>query len=171
MPVTKLSAILLYLLRILEIAKHRLSRILEIIMAITNIMNLQRISGTGEGEIQPTEIVVGFEVYGPAVTAGVWRYKCEYRDSEKAIFKCLDPEWKGHTWDLVIEFDAPDFSDEDMFALSDALKAFDSMSKTPSAEDRALVISAEKYGLAVLRSFTQAHWTERGIERIRALRA
>ena len=140
-------------------------------MAITNIMNLQRIPGTGEGEIQPSEIVVGFEVYGPAVTSGVLRYKCEYCDSEIAIFKCLDPEWKGHIWDIDIEFNAPDFSDEDMFALSDAVKAFDSMLKTPSANDRALVRTAEKHGLAVYRSFTQAHLTERGIERIRALRA
>lgn len=128
-------------------------------MAISNGSNVRTLDGKA---IEKEDIKVGLKVQAPSGLGGSFTYECVSLDADKATFSCCH---KSYPRELVIKFDIPDFTDEEIHSLAEALRAYDSSMKSASQAQRALVIRASELGYAQVRSHTQAHWTQLGVDR------
>lgn len=135
-------------------------------MATTNLSMLKHLNCS---PVTVEEISVGLTVFGPSrVGNGVIQYRCKRLTSKSAHFVSLNKDWP---WKINVEFNQPDFDLADFSQLGDALKAFSRMGELPTSEQHAVVDRACALGYAYRMSFTQAHWSDRGLEVFRELQS
>ena len=70
-----------------------------------------------------------------------------------------------------MKFNAPHFTLQEFELLSQALCIFGKWGESPTLEQRAIVSKASEYGYACTMSYTQASWTDFGVETIKQLRS
>lgn len=128
-------------------------------MAIKNI----HLAKTRDGNpVSLSDISIGFEAYFPIATGGALRHSCAAIEGRQYIFESKDKEWPSK---VIVEDGVADFTESDFKALSDALVAFSKWDQTPTDEQRSLVARAKSLGYATTCSYTQASWTDLGINR------
>lgn len=127
-------------------------------MVSTNLALAKHLDGRPLSE---SEIKVGLLVDFPSSCGGSLTHECIDLTGDEAKFQSTNKNWPGST---VIKFNQPDFELSDFELLSEALKAFSNTLSIPNDEQRAIVRRGHELGYAVSISYTQAHWTDRGIE-------
>jgi len=133
-------------------------------MATTNIHKTKHLSGNPvqEGDIQP-----GLKVTYPSGAGGVVTCECLSVNEDMAEFKSTNKDWPIS---FTMKFNQPEFTLEEFQDLREALRAYDSWNSFPTDDQRRLVHKAADLGYAAVRSYTQANWTEKGVEDFRALK-
>ena len=129
-------------------------------MPVTNLHLAKTLDGKA---LAFDDIKLGMLVDFRAPTGGVLEHRCTAVNEERAIFCSTDPEWPSQ-W--TVRADEDDLSPDEFDQLSEALRVFNHIglpSQMPSDEQRSLVQRARRLGYAVVQSYTQASWTERGI--------
>lgn len=130
-------------------------------MAVSNIRNVRTLDGK---DLELEDVQVGLKVNAPSGLGGSFTYECVSLEGGKATFNCCH---KSFPRELVIVFDVPDLTDEEMNLFSEAINAYDR--SLPTQSQRELVNRASELGYASILSHTQAHWTQHGIDRYRAV--
>ena len=128
------------------------------------ITNLHKATKLDNTPVTEEDLKVGLEVYMKH-GSGVVRCECILDHEEHAIFESLNPNWPMKT---IMRKNVDDFTLDDFDQLKDALEAF-SCQRLATAEQRAVVARADEMGYANYMSYTQAGWTEKGIEKFREL--
>jgi hypothetical protein len=114
-----------------------------------------------------SDLKVGLEIHYPSGMGGVFKYRCKSIDDKSAVFINQHKDWPGT---LVMEFAQPDFTLEDFQKLAEALKAINSFGCVITNEQSLMIHRAHILGYAYQRSYTQAGWTENGVEQFRVLK-
>ena len=128
---------------------------------ITNLHKAKKLDNT---PVTEEDLKVGLEVYMKN-GSGVIRCKCILDHEEHAIFESINPDWPMKT---IMRKNVDDFTLDDFDELKEALKGF-SCQKLATNEQRAIVSRADEMGYANYMSYTQAGWTDAGLESYRAL--
>lgn len=128
------------------------------------ITNLHKATKLDNTPITEEDLKVGLEVYMKH-GSGVIRCKCILDHEEHAIFESINPDWPMKT---IMRKNVDDFTLGDFDELKDALEGF-SCQRLATDEQRVVVAKADEMGYANYMSYTQAGWTEKGIEKYREL--
>ena len=102
----------------------------------------------------------------PSNFGGVIEHMCVSMDTDKAEFVSTNKDWPTG---FVMAFDQPDFTLADFEMLAEALTAYSKWNIQPSNEQREIVRKAHELGYAHAISYTQASWSDKGIEVYRSL--
>lgn len=113
------------------------------------------------------DLKVGLEIHYPSGMGGVFKYRCKSIDDKSAVFTNQHKDWPGT---LVMEFAQPDFTLEDFEKLAEALKAINSFGFVITNEQALLIHRAHVFGYAYRLSYTQAGWSEKGVEQFGVLK-
>jgi hypothetical protein len=132
-------------------------------MPTTNIALAKHFDGK---PVKSEEISIGLRVHYPSGLGGVFVCRCVSKDDEKAIFKSQHKDWP---FQFEMKFGQPDFTARETLLFSEAINAYSSSRTTPNDEQRKIVYRAQELGYAVIQSYTQAHLTDSGYEKIREL--
>lgn len=128
------------------------------------ITNLHKATKLDNTPITEEDLKVGLEVYMKH-GSGVIRCKCTYNHDNLAKFESINPDWP---LEVVMEKNVDDYTIEDFDELNDALDAF-SWPTGPTVSQISVVMRGDVMGYANYMSYTQASWTEKGIEKYREL--
>lgn len=116
--------------------------------------------------VKPGEIRIGLKLHFPSGAGGVVVCRCVAIDEQTALFKSENKDWP---LSYEIKFNQPDFTEEETLFFSEAIKAYSSSLSTPNEGQRKIVYRAQELGYAAIQSYTQAHLTNSGYEKIRGL--
>jgi hypothetical protein len=133
-------------------------------MKTTHIALAKHFDGT---PVVERDLKVGLEIHYPSGLGGVFRYRCKSVDEKSAVFICLNKDWPG---ELEMEFSQPDFMLEDFEQLAEALKVLNTRVSLLTNVQSLVIHRAHIFGYAYRRSYTQAGWTEKGVEQFRTLK-
>lgn len=130
-------------------------------MAISNLALTKHLDGR---PVSANEVKVGLLVTFPSNFGGVIEHKCVSVNAEKAEFDSTNKDWPTG---FVMSFNEADFTLADFELLAEALATYSKWDKQPTNEQRTLVRRAHELGYAHSISYTQASWTDKGIEAYR----
>ncbi|MBD0788182.1 hypothetical protein HUO09_17645 [Vibrio sp. Y2-5] len=129
-------------------------------MATTNIA-YARINGV---PIKEDQIKLGLIVDYQSGMGGTIKCECVEISEQGAKFLPVNkafPKWAG----FEAKFNEPDLSAEEFESLERAMMGFNAFGELPTQEQRLLVGRAHSLGYVNQVSYTQASWTEAGIQR------
>ena len=129
------------------------------------ITNLHKATYKDRTPVAEDDLKVGLEVY-MKYGSGVLRCQCVENNEDKAVFKSDNPDWP-----MTFEMDktADDLTLDEFDELNKALGAFVSITRLPTEAQRSIVHRADQLGYANHISFSQAAWTQKGVDTYKAL--
>ena len=110
------------------------------------------------------DIKIGLKVDFPSGMGGTLTHKCVKICPDCAEFESTNKDYPGS---FVIKFNQPDFTPIEFDFLQNALISFSKIGTIPTGKERSIVIRAVELGYAFKSSYTQAGWTEEGIDAYR----
>jgi hypothetical protein len=132
-------------------------------MVTTNLALAKHVNGAC---VSREDLKAGLEVYFPSGAGGVVKCQCVSINSEIAHFESTNKDWP---FNFVMEFEQPEFTKSDFEYLAEALSAYSKWNVIPTDEQRNMVRKAHSYGYAFSMSYTQAHWTDNGVDAFRSV--
>lgn len=128
-------------------------------MATSNISLAKTLTGKA---FTFADIKVGMKADFPSGVGGVITHACTELKGNIANFTSTNPEWPvSH----VVEDGVADMTVLELERLGNALEVFSSWGRMPTDEERAIIQRAKSLGYAHVSSYTQASWTELGLQR------